>query len=134
MCFQKDRVVTVTRLGNDDIADLLHKASIAFHALPEDQQQKLMEEQRNSWVLGEAAIQRRERLQAIVDAHPLQTHANMQEPVEYALTKLQGLLVRMEHLTKGDAPVTGYHIFRETLSAAMVWAETLRHALERKHG
>lgn len=132
MVLEKDRVVTVRRIGNDDIASLIHKASIAFHALPEDQQAKLMEEQRNSWVTGEAAIQRRERLQTIVDNHALQTHANTQEEVEYALTKLQGKLLRLNQIIDKDVPL----LTRETLGEAITWANTLRTAIEKQksHG
>lgn len=125
-----EQMTNATRIGNDDIASLLHKASIAFNALPEAAQAKLMEEQRNSWLLGEDRMARVKRLQTVVDNHELQTHANMQDEVEYALTKLEGKLQRINALKQSVDGIV-WTALNHNINEAIEWGQKLRTALEK---
>lgn len=98
----------LSRLGNEDIADLISRATIAFNALPRSEQDAIMQEQRNSWVRGERALDRVERLQRMTDAQEsklatdLANRRDHGQDVEYNLARVEGQLARLEALLNGD--------------------------------
>lgn len=78
-------------LGNEKIEDLLHRAQIAFNALSDEDKEKHMAAQRKSWVDGEMAIQRLERVKALSDRVPMDA--------EYNLARLEGQVARLERIS-----------------------------------
>lgn len=105
--------------GNDLMSDLIHKATVAFNSMTEDQQKVVLDLQRHSWLKGHKHV----------DTEPAAREFDRQD-ISYYLARVEGQLARMDELLAPSAPMGGYKELVATVRAAKAFLDSLRNALD----
>jgi len=98
-------------LGHTPLQDLIHTATVAFNALTNEEQEKVLEEQRASWLRGERALAGQSSLQDQM----------------YYLARVEGQLARMD---RWNGLVANSKDLTEILNTTKAFLQSLRNALD----
>jgi len=100
-------------LGHRPIDDIIHTATVAFNALTADEQEKILLEQRASWLRGERSLAGQPTLADQM----------------YYLTRVEGQLARVDAIL-AQAPFPNQTVLHSINEAAKAFLQSLRNALD----